>query len=388
MTLEQDSGKNSADLKNSAAAGQAAAAGSNSAKTQPVSTIPPQPDPKPDDPPRQLLSSLSSQATSAARLDAFFKSFHSDDRVLVVISADPDAIASAVSIKRLLWRKVSHVCISSINQMKRPDNLQLIEILKLKLEIFKAIKLENFTRLVMVDSQPGHSPQTENLNFDVIIDHHPNSFISSGQLYPGYVDIRPEFGATATMMTAYLKSAKIKPNHRLATALFYAIKTDTGNFARQGQLEDMIAFRWLYPLINPQLLAEIETAPIARSSFPNIVTGLEKAVLNKNNAHTFLGRTDHADTLVIVADFLMQIKDINRSSAAGICDSKLVVILRGNGPRLNVGDLAERAFAEFGSAGGHKTMARAEMPLENLDPKIRDNDKALARFVMKRLIGE
>lgn len=388
MSLEQDSGKNSADLKNSVAAGPAATGDGNSAETKPVSAISPQASPSPDDQPRQLLSSLPSQATSAARLDAFLKNFNSDDRVLVVIYADPDAIASAVCIKRLLWRKVSQVSIASINQMKRPDNLQLIEILKLKLEVFQTVKLENFNRLVMVDSQPGHSPQTENLNFDVIIDHHPNSFINPGLLYPGYLDIRPEFGATATIMTAYLKSAKIKPNHRLATALFYAIKTDTGNFARQGQLEDMIAFRWLYPLINPQMLSEIEKAPIARSSFHNIVAGLERAILNKNNAYTFLGQTDHADTLVIVADFLMQIKGVNRSAAAGICDSKLVVILRGSGPRLNVGDLAEWAFAEFGSAGGHKSMARAEMPLENFDPKIRNNDKALARFVIKRLVGE
>ena len=392
MSPDQDGGKAAADQKTALtptpAANSAAGAGNSKAESSPNPIFSPSDSPSPDMQPRQLASSLSSQATGKARLDAFFKNFQSDDRVLVVISADPDAIASAVSIKRLLWRKVAQVTIASINQVKRPDNLQLIEVLKLKMEIFKTLKLESFTRLVMVDSQPGHSPQTENLHFDVVIDHHPNSVINSGRLYPAYVDIRPEQGATATMMTGYLKSAKIKPNHRLATALFYAIKTDTGNFVRQGQLEDMNAFRWLYPLMNPQLLSDIEKAPIARSSFHNIVAGLEGAVFNKNNVHSFLGRTDHADTLVIVADFLLQVKDVSRSVAAGICGPKLIVIMRGNGPRQNMGRLAEQAFAEFGSAGGHKSMARAEVPLENLDPKIRDNCKALARFIVRRLTGE
>lgn len=336
---------------------------------------------------RPLQSTLSLQATGQARLDAFMRNFHSDDKVLVIISADPDAIASAVAVKRLLWRKVSQVTIASINQVKRPDNLQLIDVLKLKMEALKSLKPEAFSRLVMVDSQPGHSPQTETLPFVVVIDHHPCSTLVAGQTYPAYVDIRSDLGATATMMAGYLKTAKIKPNHRLATALFYAIKTDTRNFIRQGQLEDMNAFRWLYPFINPQLLSDIEKAPIARSSFNNIVSGLDGAVFTKNSVHTFLCRTDHPDTLVIVADFLMQVKGVNRSVAAGIFGQKLVIIMRGSGPRQNVGQLAEKAFGEFGSAGGHKSMARAEIPLENLDSKIRDNVKALGRFIVKRLSG-
>lgn len=338
---------------------------------------------------RHLQSSLSAaQATGRARLETFFKNFHNDDKALIIISADPDAIASAVAVKRLLWRKVSQVTVASVNQVKRPDNLRLIEILKLKLEAFKSLKLENFSRLVMVDSQPGHSPLTENLPFSVVIDHHPCSILAAGQNYPAYADIRPDFGATASMMAGYLKAAKIKPNHRLATALFYAIKTDTRDFVRQGQLEDMKAFRWLYPFINPQTLSDIEKAPIARSSFNNIVSGLAGAVFTKNNVHTVLSRTDHPDTLVLIADLLMKVKGVNRSVAAGIFGQKLIIIMRANGPRQNMGQLAEKAFGEFGSAGGHKSMARAELPLENLDPKIKDNTRIMERFIVKRLCGD
>ncbi len=334
---------------------------------------------------RIAVATLGSQASGQARLEAFLKVFHSDDRVLVVISADPDAIASAVAVKRILWRRVAQVTVASVNHVKRPDNLQLLETLKLKLEALHCLDLAAFSRLVMVDSQPRHSPRTELLPFDAIIDHHPPAPLSGRVPAPGFIDLRTDLGATATMMAGYLKAAKIKPNHRLATALFYAIKTDTQNFVRQGQLEDMKAFRWLYPLIQPPLLADIERAPIARSSFKSILNGLNETVFHHNRAHAFLGRADHADTLVIVADFLIQIKEINRVVVAGLCGEKLVIIFRGGGIRQDVGRLAAAAFGKYGSAGGHKNMARAEIPLANLDPKIRDNLAAIHRFILRHL---
>ncbi len=332
-----------------------------------------------------LVSTLGPQASAQTRLEAFLDIFEGDDRVLVVINADPDAMASAAVAKRLLWRRVAQVTVASVNHVKRPDNLQLLETLKFKLECLENLDTAEFSRLVMVDSQPHHSPQTEHLPFDVIIDHHPATPVNREVPAPAHIDLRSDIGATATMMTGYLKAAKIKPNYRLATALFYAIKTDTQNFVRQGQLEDMKAFRWLYPLIHPPLLSDIERAPIAYSSFKNIVAGLSGAVFHKNLAHTFLEKTDHADTLVILADFLLKIKTVNCCLAAGVCRGKLVIVFRAGGRRQDVGRLAAQAFARYGSAGGHKTMARAEIPLANLDPKIRDHPAALHRFILRRL---
>lgn len=335
---------------------------------------------------RLLTPSLPRDASALVRLKALLKIFQTDDRVLIIISADPDAIASAVAFKRLMWRRAAQVVVATINQVKRPDNLHLLKVLKLKMEPLGAINPAAFSKLVMVDSQPHHSPLTRQLPFDVVIDHHPYSPLSPGLPTPAFVDIRPELGATATMLTGYLKASAIKPNQRLATALFYAIKTDTQNFVRQGQIDDMNAFRWLYPGVHATMLSDIERAPIAKSSYRKIVTGLNNAVFSKNTVYTFIGKADHADTLVIVADFLMQVKGVNLSMASGVCGHKLVVILRSSGgPRQNVGKLAKQAFEGLGSAGGHKNMARAEILLENLDHKIRDNNTALTRFILRCL---
>ncbi|MDR1165616.1 MAG: DHH family phosphoesterase [Deltaproteobacteria bacterium] len=324
--------------------------------------------------------------SQATRLAEFYNAFHHDDRVLVVITADPDSIASAVALKRLLWRRVAHIHVASTNRVRRPDNLKLLSALALQLPLLEEIDLESFDKFVTVDSQPHHNDQMIKIPFSVVIDHHPLPATPPDPA-PLFRDIRPEWGATASVMASYLKAARVKPNKTLATALFYAIKTDTQNFVRQGQLEDMRAFRWLYPLIHQPLLSDIERAPIGLKSFEVIKRALQATSINKQYAHAFVERLDHPDTLVIVADFLMQINAVNRSVVAGVYEDRLVVVMRSAGVRSNLGRLAAQAFGKYGSAGGHKNMARAEMPLEALDPKVASKAQTLNKFVLSCLSG-
>ncbi|MDR3203591.1 MAG: DHH family phosphoesterase [Deltaproteobacteria bacterium] len=312
------------------------------------------------------------------------KFFNRDDRILIIITADPDSIASAVALKRLLWRKVSQVVVASTNVVKRPDNLRLISALKLRLPLLADTQISSFTKLALVDSQPDHNPQTANLNFAIVVDHHPIC-LKNIEHETHFHDIRPDWGATASIFVNYLKSAKIRPNQILATALFYAIKTDTQNFVRQGKLEDMIAFRWLYPMIHQPLLSEIERAPISRDSFNLMLKALNQADFNKNYCSVYFQSLDHADTLVLTADWVMQINGVNRAITYGVHDKSLVVVMRSGGLRSsNLGRLAQQAFGPFGSAGGHRNMARAEIPLANIIPKHCQAGN-LKNFVTKRL---
>ena len=60
------------------------------------------------------------------KLRRFYDQFSGNDHVLIMINADPDAIASAMAVSRLLWRKVLSVTISHINTINRPDNLAML----------------------------------------------------------------------------------------------------------------------------------------------------------------------------------------------------------------------------------------------------------------------
>ncbi|MEW5721609.1 MAG: DHH family phosphoesterase [Thermodesulfobacteriota bacterium] len=324
---------------------------------------------------------LPRSSSMVERLQKLYGLFQGEDRVLIIISADPDAISSAMALKRLLWRRAASVHVARTNVIKRPDNLALVSYLKIHMSPYAEVKLEEFTKLAMVDSQPHHHQVLAGRRFDLVIDHHP-----LGPQSAVFCDVRPDYGATAAIMTEYLRAAKIAPSRKLATALFYGIKTDTSDFVRQGQIEDMRAFRWLFPRISQNMVSKIENAEITRSALKYFHRALDRVRIRKDTALIYLDRVDNPDTLVMIADFFMKVHDINRSIAAGLFKDHLVVIFRVVGPRKNAGRMATEALSEFGPAGGHRSMARAELPLSNLDPRIFEKDGGVERFLFRRLV--
>lgn len=316
--------------------------------------------------------------TARDRLHAFWDIFEKEDEVLVVINADPDALAFAMAVKRLLRYKVTSVTITHPNEIRRLNNVAMVERLKIPLVRLKEIKIADYSKTVMVDSQPDHLPCFEKIKVDVIIDHHP----VSGDWDAAFIDIRPEYGATSTMAVEYLRAAGMKPSVALATALFYGIKVDTQDFEQKSVLADGIAFRYLFNIANRDLVRKFELTDLRRSELKYFNIALSELKYSKRRYYSHIGRVRSPDVLVIVADFLNHVGEIDWVFVSGIHGEKLVVIFRCDGYRKSAGKLANRIFGSLGSAGGHKGSARAEVPLKNLDL----GDKQFSSEVLKSLI--
>ncbi|MBF0451525.1 MAG: DHH family phosphoesterase [Candidatus Magnetomorum sp.] len=288
--------------------------------------------------------------------------FQKEDHVLILINADPDAIASAMAVKRLLWRHVHTVTISNVNTIVRPDNLAMVRLLSSKLVAFEKLDTGSFNRFVLVDSQPNHHPIFTRFNFDVIIDHHPDTNPQGS-----FVDIHPQYGANSTIMTEYLKAAKIKPAAKLATALFYGIKTDTGNFKRDALPEDVRAFRFLFPLVNIHIIQKLEFAEMRMDFLKYYQIALNTMALRGGKIYVYLGPVSSPDVCVSIADFFTRIHSVTWSIIGGSYNNELTLIVRNDGMQKDAGKVIQKAFGKYGSAGGHKSMARAQIPLNNLD---------------------
>lgn len=318
---------------------------------------------------------------SKERLAAFYSQFSWDDRVVILINADPDAIASAVAVKRLLWRRVNQVTISAINVIKRPDNEALVRYMQADIKACSPAFLEEFDKFVLVDSQPHHSEIFEAIQFDVVIDHHPD-----GGRRDGFTDIRVRYGATASMMTEYLRAARIKPSTRLATGLVYAIKTDTNNFERKTEMEDVRAFQYLYRLCNVHMLQKVEQAEMKASFLKYFQRALERRTIRRGRIFSHVGVVPTPDVLVLIADFFMKVDQVGWSIVSGVFGKKLVVIFRNDGVKKNAGRLAEQSFGCFGSAGGHRDMARAEMFLSDCAMDVgKADDEKMQRWVIRQI---
>ena len=319
--------------------------------------------------------------SNSEKLRRFYDQFSGHDQALIVINADPDAIASAMAVSRLLWRRVANVTTSHVNIINRPDNLAMLKLLGVSLIPHTEIDLTQYSKIVIVDSQPDHNEFMNRLTPHVIIDHHPDT----GAQAP-YLDIRPHYGATASIMTEYLRAARIKPSVKLATGLFHAIKIDTKSFKGQTVIEDVRAFQYLFRYVNIHLARKIEQADLRFAFLKYFKIALHSMRLRKGRVYVHLGPVVNPDVCVIIADFFMRIVSVTWSIVSGTCDKKLIVIFRNDGIRKNAGNVAKKSFGQIGSAGGHKNMARAEIASSDLAEQVDIRDeKKLLKWLINRV---
>jgi len=319
--------------------------------------------------------------TSSGRYKRLLETVVPEDTLGVVINADPDAIASAMALKRLFWRKIRKTVILNLNPVERADNLSMIKLLRIELVPLEQAEVKKISKWALLDSQPSHNQVFEEYDFDIIVDHHP----VSGSYKASFVDIKENYGANSTILTEYLKAAKIRPSSRLATALFYGIKTDTDNFVRECTPNDLNAFRYLYHFANTNIVKKIESSEMTRETLTSYQLAMQKVRFVNNTAFVHMEAVENPDVLVLIADFFMRLAEVTWSVVSGVYDEKLIIIVRNAGFRGDAGKTAKKLFGGWGgTAGGHKTAARAEVPLDKVPTKSKARS-GITRAVMDAL---
>lgn len=309
------------------------------------------------------------------------ENLRSDSRWGIMINADPDAMASAMALKRLLLPHIRTVDILHINEVGRPDNLAMIRYLRIPMKKWQPEKADAYDAFAMVDSQPAHNPVFEQLNYSLVIDHHPLTPLESFLTPDAFVDIRQGIGANSTILAQYLHALRIRPGTLLATALLYGIRTDTGAFERSGGEQDLKAYQWLIHYAEISLLRRISHSEYLRSWLPFFSRAFRSLVDCRGyGAYAALNDVGCADMVVSIADFFTKVHGLRWIAVSGIVNKIVIVVFRGDGSR-DLGRLADACFYDVGSAGGHRHMARAEFPLSNVPAGIKAAD-----FIYKRLM--
>jgi nanoRNase/pAp phosphatase (c-di-AMP/oligoRNAs hydrolase) len=310
--------------------------------------------------------------------------FSPDDRLLILIKPDPDSIASSLALKTLLLKSIKYATTAYVGEITRQENIALVKLLSIPMERMEEIDLTEFNRTAILDGQPTHFNILENRHFDVIMDHHP---VAKGYRAT-FKDIRPSYGSTSTIMTEYLYAARIKPTTRLSTALLYGIKTDTNNFERDTRPEDVWAFRYLFPRANKNVLRKIELSELSLEILSYFKIAFDKMKIFKDKIFVHMGEIDNPDVCVQLADFLMRVNNISSTVISSVVDDNLVIILRSDGYRKDTGKMASKLFGDLGSAGGHRSAARAEIPLVNLNKRLRElTEETIEKWIARRIKG-
>ena len=287
--------------------------------------------------------------------------------ILMYGDPDPDAIGAGLGLATI-WRAAGAApIIRYTGEIVRYQNKLLMGYLKEPIEQLRPEELEAADLVAVVDAQPGFwkdNPPKAN----VIIDHHPIRDENSGQ----YIDIREDYGSASTMLTEYLVACNLPIKKRLATALIYGIITDTGNLHRNTSSADIKAFDLLHAKADDHFLDRLNKSQVPVNLLDSIAWGISRRVVYRDLMLIHFGEIQTPDLLVQSADLMLLTCGINWVVCAGKKDDNLIVVLRGDGHRQDVGARAKTAFGKIGSAGGHRTMGRAEIPLggEHVDATV------------------
>jgi nanoRNase/pAp phosphatase (c-di-AMP/oligoRNAs hydrolase) len=300
------------------------------------------------------------RSLTRARVQQYQRYFADAERVLIMLhnDPDPDAMASGLALRNILRRTKTTAIIGAIQGVTRPENLRMANLLDIHVEPLTAESVKEFDRVAMVDVQPHYFGGVID-QVDLVIDHHPEQ--------PGYVavykDIRADYGSTSTILTEHLRAVDVNISERTATAMLYAIKSDTLFFNRQTNRVDLDAFSYLYPLADAALIRKMEGAEITTERLDYVLKAHQSGTLSEQVFCAFLGPTPREDFIPYVADFFLQLEHVKWTVIAGIVNDSMVISVRNLGYSKNAGELVRRYFADIGSAGGHRAMAKAVVPM-------------------------
>ena len=121
-------------------------------------------------------------------------------------------------------------------------------------------------------------------------------------------------------------------SERTATAMLYAIKSDTLFFNRQANRVDLEAFSYLYPLADAALIRKMEGAEITLERLEYVVRATQNGKLREQVFCAFLGESPREDFIPYVADFFLQLEDVKWTIVSGVVNDSLVRV--GAQPRL------------------------------------------------------
>jgi nanoRNase/pAp phosphatase (c-di-AMP/oligoRNAs hydrolase) len=281
---------------------------------------------------------------------------------------DPDAIASALALQYVLKETLGvngRIAFEGI--IGRAENRALVRYLDHPLQPVMGLDFSEFASVALVDAQPsaGNVTLPSFCSVSIVIDHHDQDEPAS---LAQFIDIRPELGATSTILVEYLRAAGLEPPSPLATALFYGIKTNTMGLGRNASPADTEAYLYLQSRIDAEALAKIEHVQVPATYFRSFEAALRAARIFGDVIITYLGPMDYPDLTAEMADLLLRLEGSDWVICTGLYKDLLILSVRTRN-RSGAGRVIQAIVQDQGRCGGHGSIAGGQVPLRGQDPE-------------------
>lgn len=304
---------------------------------------------------------------------------NSDDMAVVLHDGpDPDAISAGLAMSQIADHYSVEADIYHAGDVSHQENRALINRLDIELDGDggEDLDLAAYDSVALVDTAPDNTdlldPETEPPQ--VIIDHHQGwDEIETD----GFRDIREDAGSTASIMFEYLDLLDIEPDKATATSLVHGIRSDTKDLdasKHEFTRSDLEALSGLYDAADHTTLGDIVNTTKTRGTARTLARAIERSQTDGATLFSYVGDVGEGDSIAQAADYLVDVEGIDQSIIVGFTDEKDVRIsVRNRGDQNDAGEDMYELFGEGGefaeyecTGGGHKSMAGAQIPFEDL----------------------
>ncbi|MGM0389683.1 MAG: DHH family phosphoesterase, partial [Natrinema limicola] len=240
------------------------------------------------------------------------------------------------------------------------QNRAFVNLLDISLQPLAKTALEVYDCLSFVDhSTPGSNTEVPtSVVPDVVVDHHPGEPASAT-----FVDVRTEYGATATIFVEYLCELEVEFTERLASALLFALHRERLDFVRGPTRREYEAALAVYPNADLEILEQLYGSTFS----PGTLDAIGRAITSRERRGSALvasvGATGETDALPQAADYLLNLEGVDTVLVYGIIDDAIRLSGRSIDPRVNLGKTLQDGFGKLGSVGGHHDMAGGRIEL-------------------------
>lgn len=309
-------------------------------------------------------------------------------KTIIVIhdNPDPDCLASAMALRHLITMKLGRDAVITFSGMiGRSENIAMARELEITLVPLSMVDLDDVSAVCMLDTQPGtgNNSLPPDCRVDIVIDHHP---MRGATTKCRWVDVRDDYGVTATILYEYLVAQNITISTKLATALFYAIKSETQDLGREANQPDRDAYLRLFPIANKRLLYEITHPKLMIEHFQTIHRGVENSVIYGKLLVANLQAICFPEVVSEIADYLIRLEGVETVLSMGHYNNDVILSIRTTSNLINAGEIIRRLVADRGTAGGHGMMAGGKVDSVSSDPAaLHEVEAFLTRGLLREL---
>lgn len=289
--------------------------------------------------------------------------------VLIVLhdNPDPDALASGLSLATLAESFCgTKATIAYGGLLGRSENRAMVSLLEIPLVKMESINFTKYDCIAMVDTQPGQGNNSLPLHIktNIVFDHHA----SSSDINADLVVYNSKIGATATLLCELLIMAGIDFKVNLATAIAYAIRSETQELRREANRRDIQAYLTVYPLCSLPKMGAITNPTLVDSYFHELAIALNRACKFRQLMFIPLGYVGAPEIIAEMADMFLRRERTSWVLAVGNINGTMYLSLRTNKKDAKAFRIIQKIVQNNVNAGGHDQFAGGRIDLENADP--------------------